>query len=100
MQNNKLQFLYMIKPFKENFSESMNEEESKIMSSHFEYLKTLLESKKLVLAGPETSGKFGLVVFEAESEDEAKSLMNNDPAVKSGIVSAELFPYRVSLLKS
>ena len=90
----------MIKPFKENFAETMNEEEARIMSFHFEYLKTLLESKRLVLAGPETTGKFGLVVFEADSEDESKTLMNNDPAVKSGIVSAELFPYRISLLRN
>jgi len=90
----------MIKPFKENFAETMNEEEARIMSFHFEYLKTLLESKRLVLAGPETTGKFGLVVFEADSEDEAKTLMHNDPAVKSGIVSAELFPYRISLLRN
>jgi uncharacterized protein YciI len=78
----------------------MNEEEAKIMSTHFEYLKTLLESRALVLAGPETSGKFGLVIFEASSEDEANDLMNSDPAVKSGIVTAELFPYRISLLRN
>ena len=95
-----MQFIYFIRPHKENFAENMTEEEGNIMGVHFEYLKDLLDKGKLILAGPETTGKFGIAVIEAESEDEASNIMMNDPAVKSGIVSPELYPYRISLIRA
>lgn len=70
------------------------------MGTHFLYLQDLLKAGKLILAGPETTGKFGITIIETETEDEAREIMMNDPAVKSGIVSPELFPYRVSLIRA
>ena len=95
-----MQFIYFIRPHKENFAETMTEEEGNIMGVHFEYLKDLLDKGKLILAGPETTCKFGIAVIEAESEDEARNIMMNDPAVSSGIVSPELYPFRVSLIRA
>ena len=94
-----MQFIYFIRPNKEKFAETMTEEEGNIMGTHFLYLQELLKAGKLILAGPETTGKFGIAIIETESEDEAMEIMMNDPAVKSGIVSPELYPYRVSLLR-
>ncbi len=96
----KKHFIYIIKPHKENFAQTMTDEEAGIMSKHFLYLKDLLAKGKLVLAGPELSGKFGIAIFEADNLEHAKELTSNDPAVKSGIVSAEIYPYRISLLKN
>ena len=42
---------------------------------------------------------FGIVILEVDSEEEAMDLMKNDPAVKEGIMTAKLFPYRVALLR-
>lgn len=70
------------------------------MGKHFEYLKQKLKEGKLVMAGPVTSGEFGLSVVETESEEEARDIMNNDPAVIAGIMKPEIYPYRVSLLKA
>lgn len=94
-----LRFVYITKPYKENFVETATEEEKRVMGVHFVYLKELLEKKILIMAGPETSGKFGLTVIETASEEQAREIMNNDPAVKSGLVSAEIYPYRVSLIR-
>lgn len=94
-----MQFIYFIRPHKENFSKTMTEDEGNIMGEHFLYLQDMLEKGKLILAGPETNGKFGIAIIETESEQEAKDIMNNDPAVKSGIVTPELYPYRVSLIR-
>jgi len=94
-----MEFIYIIKPHKENFVETMTDEEGDIMSEHSVYIQRLLEDKILVLAGPELSGKFGIVIFKAENEKEAESIMRNDPAVKSKIVSAEIYPYKVSYLQ-
>lgn len=94
-----MEFVYIIRPHKENFVETATPLENEIMGSHFNYLKELLAEGKLILAGPETTGKFGLCVFEAANETEAKNILDNDPAVKAGVVSGELYPYRVSLFK-
>ncbi len=99
MPEEKLQFLCIKKPYKENFAATMTEEDARIMSIHFEYMRGLLKQGKLILAGPVTTGAFGVSIFEAESEEEAWELVNNDPAVINGVVTPALYPYRVSLLR-
>jgi uncharacterized protein YciI len=42
---------------------------------------------------------FGLVVFEAESEDAARKFMVGDPAVVAGVMVATLHPYSIALLR-
>jgi len=39
----------------------------------------------------------GLAVFRAESEDIARQIMNDDPVVKRGVMTAMLFPFKVVL---
>ncbi len=39
---------------------------------------------------------FGIVVFRAEDGPGARRIMDEDPAVLRGVMSAELFPYRVA----
>jgi len=95
-----MQFIYIIRPKKEKFIETMTDEESRIMSEHAEYLKKLLDDKTLILAGPQLNGKFGICILNAENEDEARNFMLNDPAVKKSIMYAELHPFRVSFLIS
>lgn len=95
----KKHFVCIKKPRKENFMETMTDEEAGIMSKHFMYLKDLLEKGNLVLAGPETSGKFGISILEADSLEHAKELIANDPAVQEGVMTAEIYPFRISLLR-
>lgn len=93
-----MQFLVIKKPRKD-FVETMTEVEAEIMSKHFLYLKEKLKEGKLIMAGPVTTGDFGLSVVEAETEEEAHEIVNNDPAVLSGIMTPTIYPYRVSLLR-
>ncbi|MBL0385796.1 hypothetical protein JJB07_03960 [Tumebacillus sp. ITR2] len=67
------------------------------MGQHFEYLKDLLEKGTLLLAGPCLDRTMGITVFKAESIEEARAIMENDPAVKLGVMSAELHEYRAAL---
>jgi uncharacterized protein len=93
------EFVYLIRPMRENFIETLTEKESEIMDKHFEYLKGLLSENKLILAGPCLDGAFGIVVFQAESMDVARNIMENDPSICEGIMISELHPYRASLLQ-
>ena len=40
-------------------------------------------------------GSFGIVLFNAETVEEAREIMLNDPAVKNKVFRAELFPYKM-----
>jgi len=41
---------------------------------------------------------FGIVILTADTEQEARRIMHNDPAVKARVMRAELYPYRIALL--
>lgn len=94
-----MEFVYIIRPYKDNFAETMTDEDARIMGIHFAYLQQKLKEGKLIMAGPVLTGEFGIAVLETETEDEAREIMNNDPAVVNGIVTPALYPYRVSLLR-
>jgi uncharacterized protein len=93
------EFVYLIRPVRKDFIETMTEEESGVMKRHFDYLNALLSEEKLILAGPCLDGAFGIVVFRAETMNDAREIMVNDPAVLHGLMSAEIHPYRVSLIQ-
>ena len=95
------EFLYTIKPVRlAMLMEGPTIEEDKAVAAHFEYLKALADTGVVLFAGrtlnmDETC--FGLVVLTAASEDEARNVMEEDPAVSAGVMVAELFPFRVAL---
>ncbi|MFW9960920.1 MAG: YciI family protein [Candidatus Thorarchaeota archaeon] len=62
------------------------------VNDHFEYLKDLLERGILMIAGRFSEVLIGLVMIETTSREEALLIMKNDPAVKSGVFHAELYP--------
>ena len=67
------------------------------MRRHFEYLHGLLEEGRLILAGPSLDPVFGIIVFEAEDEREARRVIEADPSVAAGLQTPELHPFRASL---
>ncbi len=81
--------------------ENWTEEDEKIVSDHFNNLLNLKKQNRLVLAG-KTDGldtnTYGIVIFTAESDEEAKTFMENDPAVKQGIMTGYLQRYNVALI--
>lgn len=93
-------FIYVLRLIKPESFDNMSPEEEKIINEHFERLKKGLDEGTLILAGPCLDGAFGIVIFRAKSLKEAETFMNNDPAVKTGIMTAELHPFRVSLRAS
>lgn len=93
------EWLCIIRPPRASFIDDMSPEEEAVMNEHFAYLKTLLEAGKLILAGPSLKPPFGIVVLEAESEEEARRLIAADPSVAAGVQTPELHPFRASLLR-
>ncbi len=99
----KKQFIYVLKLIPSLlFPENWTDKEEKIVDSHFSRLLELRNDGRLILAG-KTSGlddkTFGIVILEVDSDDEALTIMGNDPCVKEGIMTAELFPYHVAVMR-
>ncbi|WP_064091836.1 YciI family protein [Rossellomorea aquimaris] len=98
-----MEFLYVLKLIPRlHKEENWTEGDGKIVQRHFERLQKYTESGVVILAGRtlnEEENAFGLVVFEANDEDQARDFMNEDPSVKEGIMTAELYPYKVALLR-
>ncbi|NTW90884.1 MAG: hypothetical protein HGA35_02995 [Erysipelotrichaceae bacterium] len=83
-----------------NKDDNWTDEDNQIVDKHFNYLKELLNQNKLILAGRTTNeDKFGIVIFEAETDEDAQEIMNNDPAILNGIMTGQLYPYRVALMR-
>lgn len=86
-------FVIMLRPANE-YGGAQTE---KIVSEHFNYLKSLLEDGKLTMAGRFSEVLIGLVMIEAESHQKALDIMKNDPAVKAGVFHGELYPWSIAL---
>ena len=91
-------FIYVLRAEGRNLIDGTTPEEEARLGEHFEYLNRALDDGKLILAGPCEDGEFGIVVFRAASENEALEFMQSDPAVRHGLMTAELHPFRVSLM--
>jgi uncharacterized protein YciI len=94
------QFLYHIQPARLGFLSAPTPCEIGLVEEHFRYLEDLVRREVVLLAGRtqnEDSSAFGIVLFEAPSEAGARAIMQADPAVRGGVFSAELFPYRIAL---
>jgi uncharacterized protein YciI len=100
----KLQFIYVLKLIPRLLDQaSWTEAEKKVVQVHFERLQALQKEGKVILAGRtlnmDPTG-FGIVILEVDSEEEARQLMEQDPTVKEGMMTAQLFPYRVAVSRS
>jgi uncharacterized protein YciI len=91
------EYIYLIHPFRQELAFHPTPEEEVILGEHLAYLQQAAAQGSLVLAGPSLDGIFGVAIFRAEDEHAAEQFMFNDPAVKGGLMVAELHPFRVSV---
>ncbi len=94
------EWLYFIHAPRDNFADSMTDEEQAVWGVHFERLQRLLAAGTIVLVGP-TLGPVntGIAIFEAPDEAAARRIMEEDPVIAGGFARGELRPFRVSLLR-
>lgn len=81
--------------------ENWTKEDEKILGEHFQHLVSLQKKNQLLLAG-KTAGQdkdtIGIVIFKADSYEDALKIMNNDPAIVNGIMTGFLQEYSIALL--
>ena len=96
---NRRQFAYIIRPPRATFVDDATEQERAAVAAHFEYLKRLCDAGTVVLAGRCEDGAFGIVVYEADDDAQARRIMSDDPAVGAGVFAAQFHPFRIALLR-
>jgi uncharacterized protein len=72
--------------------------EQAIVAEHFIYLQDLHAKGKIILVGRTLTtdeNTMGLAVFRADSEDAAQQIVNADPVVAKGVMTATLYPFKV-----
>lgn len=77
------------------FATTREEERNAIFKQHVGNVISLLNSGKAVIAGPfaDDTDLAGLFIFRTASADEAKNWVDADPAVKAGLMVAEMHPW-------
>ena len=94
------EWIYFLHAPRDNFAETMTDEEQEVWGAHFERFQRLLADGVIVLVGP-TLGPVntGIAIFEAPDEDAARTIMDEDPVVAGGYARGEVRPFRISLLR-
>ena len=89
-----VQFQMAILKMGPKWDATKEEERNAILKQHLGNVVALLNSGKAVIAGPfgDHTGLAGIFILRPEAP-EAKTLVDNDPAVKAGLFVAEMHPW-------
>jgi len=69
----------------------IDQEKNKIhRPAHLDYVNKLYKEGKVFVVGPFTDGKGGMVIYEADTYEEAVALAENDPVVVEGARTVEV----------
>jgi len=97
-------FMYTLAPKRlAIMSEGPTQTEASIVARHWTHLQQLAADGTLIFAGRTlvtNEDSFASVVFRADSEAQARAIMDAGPAVSEGLIRAHLFPYQVLLVAS
>jgi uncharacterized protein YciI len=103
-EQSKGQFIYVFEPVRPELvtdPDAWTAEDTRIANEHFAYLQQATQDGIVILAGRSLDGEGpAVVIFEADSEDRARSFMETDPFVAGGLMRAKLHPFRAALVRS
>ena|SRR5258706_8534768 len=85
-------FMLRLNPPRPTFAQDMTDAERKVMKQHVGYWTNLMNQGKALVFGPvlDPKGVYGLGIIAAESDEELKGIMTNDPA--NGLNKYECYP--------
>ena len=103
-EKSKGQFIYVFDPVRPELvtdPDAWTEEDTRIAGEHFSYLQKATQDGIVILAGRSLDGEGpAVVIFEADSEEQARSFMEADPFVAGGLMRAKQHPFRAALVRS
>ncbi len=71
---------------------------SELQRGHMANINRLAEMGKIVVAGPfgDNGNWRGIFIFDCPTEEEVRTLLNSDPAIKAGRLAYEIHPWWTS----
>lgn len=95
-------FVFRLIPPRPTFHLDITEEEGEIMTRHGAYWQGQLDAGKVLIFGPVVgpAGSWGLGVIRAADEAEAQAMIDDDPAISSGLATMEVGAMPVAVLAS
>jgi uncharacterized protein YciI len=99
MSEGQLYFVYRMNPPRPTFATDMDQHEAAIMAEHMAYWRERMDEGKVVVFGPVAgaTGAWGLGVLVVRDDDEARALVEADPAMRSALATSELSPMPVAV---
>lgn len=98
-----MQYIYTIKLIERlHDPKKWTNDDEQAINRHFEYLKYQMQQGTMILAGRtqnDLKDTFGIVIFNAQDDDDAQSFMENDPSIQAGVMIGALYPYAIALSK-
>src|SRR6266481_3996350 len=95
-------FIYTLYPTRlAMLTDGPTDEEKALAGRHWAYSQDLLAKGIIIFAGRTidlTEASFAFCVVQTTSEEEARVIMEDDPAVKGGVFRARLFPFQPMLI--
>jgi len=95
------QYLYTVQVGRIGMLTDPTEKEKGIASEHVAYMKKLTKEGIGIFGGAvngiRDSRHLGLFVFQAENDNAARAIVNDDPAVKTRLMRVCLYPYLIAL---
>lgn len=94
-----MSWLVVLRPVRDEMPFEPTEEETRIVGEHYAYLQALRADGRLVLAGPSAlpGDTVGLGIFDQDDRADVEAIVAQDPAVTSGIMTAEVRPFRIAV---
>ena len=66
------------------------------LQAHAQYMTLLLDQGHLILGGPFSDSTGGMAIITAKNADQAKDILNKDPAVTKGVFKATVHPWFIA----
>jgi uncharacterized protein len=93
-----MQFAYLVRPALDStFLASATPDQREVVDRHGAYLERLHAEGRVLFAGRCWDGPFGIVVLDVHDEDEARAIVDDDPSVRLGLQTGQLYPFNVFL---
>lgn len=85
-------YLLKLNPPRPTFSQDMSPDERSVMQQHITYWTGLMNEGHVLAFGPvlDPAGVYGVGIIEADSDEQVKKFMENDPAIE--INTYEYYP--------
>lgn len=93
-------FFCMLKPARPDMHGNLSQAEQDIFANHCQYLQEKFNEKTVLQAGTSFEKGhegFAIVILRAHSKEEATSIIEADPAVKSGLLKVKVTQYSIFL---